>query len=186
MPHLDTDLMAEAADLGEATMAQKRAAVAGLVAEVLATHDATSGGGKAGSAWVVDETVRQAMLDGADRRDRLRLMGHPARYAVVEWLGRVQAPDGVNRTGAVPAHQFAVTVWVGFVDGQSQALFDAVAEAAGPAAPGLLPTFAVTSALLVGDAVVELGQPADVETTLDVLSFEGEFAHSLFFTVTTR
>ena len=190
----DADLLTQAAALGEPTMAEKRAALAALVLEVLRLHDA---------GFAVEERIRQGTLDGADRADRVALMGDPARYAEVDYAGEDEeaTPAGYGAQ-SVPGHAFRVRVWVGYADqstyaASSQALFDRVTESRTAAAPGLLHLLRVQPYLTVatagGGRTCELGRPAEVDVPeLTVLSFSDgtqgrpELAHQCAFTITVR
>lgn len=151
----------------------KRGALAALVRETLARHDAAF----AEPGRVVEAVDVRTLLHAAPA-DRARAMGHPARFAEVLWRQGAAPEDGVGTVGggaATAPHTFAVNVYWGYGP-ESEDPFTAALESLDGAAPGLLAALRGLSHLVVRDGpadgsggsrhVVEVDGPARVRTVL--------------------
>lgn len=189
--YLDTALVTRACAAAPPSMAAKRQALAGLVEQLLVAHHA-------GFAGRVEQRVRAATLDGADRADRVALMGEVARYAEVTHEGETEGVLLASGGRLDAAHRFDLRVWLGYQDaatyGQSsQALFDRVAESR--SAPfGLLSVLRAQPYLITEEGEVAVEDVRVLAATIVPLVFDlaaggtvnAEHAHFLHASVTIQ
>ena len=167
-------------------LTEKTDALATFLRGALESHD---------TDYTVERRVREAVVRGTSRRDRLGVMGDPARYLLLAPVAPSYPADGRKRSGrGAPLERtdtFFCQLWHGYEDAAS---FEASSQAAfervvgdqpdeGSSAPiGLLPALAQEATLSEGAA--RLHDPADV--TLDLVALDGqaqELAHYLSFSI---
>lgn len=187
MTALETRLLTEAAGRQDgADLEQMTLALAAFVGRVLTTHSADYALPGRVATHLADEVIQ-----ATGRADRVALMGDPARYAEIEWIGRGEGgPRLADGSGYAAPQRFRVFVYYGRGDerpAEAAASFRALCERRDPQRPGLL--WAVHAAgLLVTPEGAELAMsaPADVRTALVMPSGSrpDDARHELAFTLT--
>lgn len=167
-----------------ADMMAKRAALATTIKTVLDAHGY--------GTFVVDERVRQALIDAIGDIDRDSIMQDPIRYVRVAHVGNEnESEQHMTAFGAVAQcpHQFAVFIWFEYADAatyanSSQKKFDDLLESHG-ANDGLLFHLRSIGVLEVSGFEVYVNTPTEVIVPDEPLHMsENIFAHYCQFFIT--
>lgn len=196
MTALETRLLTEAAGRQDgADLEVVLDALAAFVRRVLGTHSAEYARPGRVATHLADEVIQ-----AVGRADRVAIMGDPARYAEIEWLGRGDA-GGTLLADSTPysaPQRFRVFVYYGRGrerPAEAAASFRALCESRNPARPGLLWAAHATGLLITAPqagasagAELSMSTPTDVLTALVLPagSRPEDARHELAFTLTIR
>ena len=163
----ETEILTEAAGRQNGTGVEaKIAALAAFLVRVLTTHSAYYGlDGR------VATHLSDAVVQATGRADRVAVLGDPARYAEIDWLGRADTGtrllDGSSYAGP---QRFRVFVYYGRGDepeAQAASSFRALCESTDPAQPGLLHAVEAVGFLVdAGGHELTMSPPSGVRTAL--------------------
>jgi len=168
------------------SMTEKRADLAALVLSTLEAAEGT----QYESDWRVDQHYRGAVLYGMTADDRKKVMGDPARYAVVYHVGeQFDRENGATDILGRPLDtidRFSIEVWFRFRDhdtlaASSEAEWNTIMTGAS----GLLQTLRDTAWL--DTAAAELGLPSPAIFDIVALASDVEaLAHHAAFTIDVK
>jgi hypothetical protein len=134
----ETQILTAAAARQDGTGVEaKIAALTAFLVRVLTTHSADYGlDGR------VATHLSDAVVQASGRGDRVAIMGDPARYAEIDWLGRAEGGARLlDGSGYAGPQRFRVFVYYGRGDeaeDEAARSFRALCESTDPAQPGLL------------------------------------------------